>query len=60
MPLPRIPVKIIFWDELPGDGIEPDIKFLFDQTITEHLDIESTLFLSERIKQLLMGEVEDV
>ena len=33
----------------------PDIyqKLLFDETISEHLDIESILFLSERLMQLL-------
>lgn len=58
LPLPRIPVKIVFWDEITEEKIEPDIKFLFDETITDHLDIESIMFLSEQIKNLLMGEGE--
>jgi hypothetical protein len=32
------------------------LKLLFDETITEHLDIESIIFLSERLRQLLRGE----
>ncbi|MGB5987587.1 MAG: DUF3786 domain-containing protein [Desulfobacterales bacterium] len=55
-PLPRIPVVLLFWDHEPEDQLDAQVKLLFDATITEHLDIESILFLSERIKQLLVGE----
>jgi hypothetical protein len=54
-PLPRVPVTLMFWDEDPEDGFEPMAKLLFDETVTEHLDIESILFLSERLRQLLCG-----
>ncbi len=56
-PLPKIPVMILFWEGDLEEGIPAKIKFLFDETITEHLDIESIMFMSERIKQLLTGEV---
>lgn len=52
-PLPRVPVLLLFWDEDKTDDFEAEIKLLFDETITEHLDIESIIFLSERFKQLL-------
>jgi len=55
-PLPRVPVTLMFWDEDPEDGFEPMAKLLFDETVTEHLDIESILFLSERLRQLLCGQ----
>ena len=55
-PLPRIPVVLLFWDEDPDDGFDARVKLLFDDTIIEHLDIESILFLSERLRQLLCGE----
>ena len=55
-PLPRVPVMLLFWDHDPADQLDAQIKLLFDATITEHLDIESILFLSERIKQLLLNE----
>ena len=42
-----------FWDEDNDDNFEAEAKLLFDETIIEHLDIESIMFLSERIKQLL-------
>lgn len=55
-PLPRVPVLLVFWDEDVEEGFDARVKLLFDETITEHLDIESILFLSERLKQLLCGE----
>ncbi|KPA09084.1 Fe-S cluster protein [Candidatus Magnetomorum sp. HK-1] len=55
-PLPKIPVMLNFWDEDTADNFEAEVKLLFDETIVDHLDIESIMFLSERIKQLLCGE----
>ncbi len=52
-PLPRVPVMLMFWDEEGSDGFGAELKLLFDKTATEHLDIESILFLSERLRQLL-------
>ncbi len=53
LPLPKVPVTLLFWDADPVDGYEAEAKLLFDMTITEHLDIESIMFLSERIKDML-------
>ena len=39
-----------FWDEDLNEGFEAKVKLLFDETIIEHLDIESIMFLSERLK----------
>ena len=52
-PLPRIPVMLMFWDENLDDDFEAEVKLLFDESILNHLDIESIMFLSERLKQLL-------
>lgn len=52
-PLPRVPVMVMFWDDQGTDGFGAELKLLFDKTATEHLDIESILFLSERLRQLL-------
>ena len=57
-PLPRVPVMLLFWDADPSDGFGAEVKLLFDETIVEHLDIESIIFLSERLRQLLCGEQE--
>ena len=55
-PLPRIPVLLLFSDEDKAEGFEAGFRLLFDETVIEHLDIESIMFLSERICQLLCGE----
>lgn len=52
-PLPKIPVILRFWDAEPEEGFEARAHLLFDETITEHLDVESIMFLSERIRELL-------
>ncbi|MCP4690513.1 MAG: DUF3786 domain-containing protein, partial [Desulfobacterales bacterium] len=52
-PLPKVPVMVMFWDEEKEDGFEAAAKLMFDETITDHLDIESIMFLSERLRQLL-------
>jgi hypothetical protein len=57
-PLPRIPVMLLFWDADPAEGFDAEVKLLFDETITEHLDIESIIFLSERLRQLLCEDDE--
>ena len=55
-PLPKVPVLLLFWDEEPQEDFDAGVKLLFDETRTEHLDIESIMFLSERLKQLLCGQ----
>ncbi len=52
-PLPKVPVMVMFWDEEKEDGFEAEAKLMFDETITDHLDIESVMFLSERLRQML-------
>ncbi len=52
-PLPRVPVMLLFRDAEPEEGYDAEVKLLFDETVVEHLDIESIMFLSERIKELL-------
>lgn len=51
--LPKVPVVLMFWDAQPEDGFDAEVRLLFDETITDHLDIESIMFLSERLSQLL-------
>ncbi len=52
-PLPRTPVMLMFWDEDLDDDFDAEVKLLFDESILDHLDIESIMFLSERLRQLL-------
>ena len=55
-PLPRVPVMLMFWDAADGDEFEAEAKLSFDDTITQHLDIESIMFLSERLREMLCGD----
>ncbi|MDR3089462.1 MAG: DUF3786 domain-containing protein [Desulfobulbaceae bacterium] len=55
-PLPRIPLALLFWDG--GDDFAAQARLMFDETVTEHLDIESIIFLSERLRQLLCDEAD--
>jgi len=57
-PLPRVPVILLFWDEIPGELFGAKVKLLFDTTVTEHLDIESIIFMSERLRQMLLGAAD--
>jgi hypothetical protein len=54
--LPRVPVMLLFWEDDPDAGFAAEIKLAFDETITEHLDIESILFLSEHLAQRLIDQ----
>lgn len=54
--LPKVPVLLLFWDEEETERFDARVKLLFDETIVEHLDIESMIFLSERLRQLLCGQ----
>jgi len=58
-PLPRVPVMLLFWDEAPADGFGATAKLLFDETVIDHLDIESIVFLSERLRQLLCDAADN-
>lgn len=49
---PQVPVTLLFWDA--EDGFDAEARLLFDRTITDHLDIESIMFLSETLCRLLI------
>jgi hypothetical protein len=46
---------LLFWDGDRGSGFGAEVKLSFDETITEHLDIESIMFLSEHLAHLLLN-----
>jgi hypothetical protein len=54
-PLPRVPVVLRFWDGDDEVGLDAEVKLAFDETITEHLDIESILFLGEQLTKMLIS-----
>ena len=55
LPLPRVPVMLLFWDGDRDSGFAAEIKLAFDETVTEHLDIESIMFLSEHLAKRLLA-----
>jgi hypothetical protein len=57
-PLPRIPILLLFWDAEPDEGFDARVKLLFDETIVEHLDIESIMFLCENLRDRLREDDE--
>ena len=58
-PLPRVPVMLTFWDGSEADGFGAEVKLSFDDTITQHLDIEAIMFLSERLRDMLFAANEE-
>ncbi|MCK5322706.1 MAG: DUF3786 domain-containing protein [Desulfobulbaceae bacterium] len=52
-PLPKVPVMLLFWDADEDEDFDAEAKLRFDETIVQHLDIESIVFLSERLRELL-------
>jgi hypothetical protein len=54
LPLPRVPILLLFWDADPEEDFAPQAKFLFDATVTHYLDLESILFLVEHLMERLM------
>ncbi len=50
---PKIPVILLFWDK--NNEFDSDIKLLFDETIIQHLDIESIMFLSEHLCKMIIN-----
>jgi hypothetical protein len=52
--LPKLPIRIIWWDGDEAEGFEARAKFLFDSRVLETLDLESLLFTCEQIVERLM------
>lgn len=49
--LPRLPLFVLFWDEDKEDGFPAKVKVLFDQNVMDFLDIESLVFVCERMAE---------
>lgn len=52
--LPRIPQQLLFWEEDKDDGFEAKVKILYPANVMEYLDIESLVFTSERMAELIL------
>ncbi|VFQ45914.1 DUF3786 domain-containing protein [Desulfoluna butyratoxydans] len=51
---PKVPVILLFWDADVDEGFEAKAKLMFDETVTDHLDIESIVFLGEELARRLV------
>lgn len=56
--LPRLPIRILWWDEVPSEGFEAKTKFLFDSRALETLDLESLLFACEQLTGRLLDALQ--
>ncbi len=52
--LPRIPQQILFWNEDQDDGFDAKVKVLYPANVMDYLDLESLVFTSERMAELIM------
>jgi len=53
-PFPHPPFLLLFWDADQEEGFEESAKVLFDETINCFLDIESMVFLAEKMASRLI------
>jgi hypothetical protein len=54
LPLPRVPMLLLFWDVEAEEGFASQARFLFDASVTVYLDLEAMLFLVEHLMVRLM------
>jgi hypothetical protein len=57
-PLPRLPLVLVFHDAEPEENFEAEAHFLFDAQVMDYLDLESLLFLVERLMDQLLEKYE--
>ena len=55
LPLPKVPLLLLFWDAEAEEGFAPQAHLLFDASATHYLDLESMLFLVEHLMERLMA-----
>ncbi len=58
-PLPRIPLLLVFYEAEPEENFAAEAHFLFDAQVLDYLDLESLLFLVERLMELLLARLDE-
>jgi len=53
--LPKLTIRVLWWDEDPSEGFAARVKFLFDRRVLETLDLESLLFTCEQLTDRLLA-----
>jgi hypothetical protein len=51
--LPRLSVRVLWWDEDPGEDFPVKTKFLFDSRVLQVVDLESLIFACEQLTDRL-------
>jgi hypothetical protein len=51
--LPRLSIRVLWWDEDPAEGFEAQTKFLFDSRVLQVVDLESLIFACEQLTSRL-------
>ncbi len=52
--LPKLTVRILWWDEDPSERFEAKTKFLFDARVLQVVDLESLIFACEQVTNRLL------
>lgn len=56
--LPRLAVRVLWWDADDSEGFAARTKFLFDKKVLDTLDLESLLFTCEQLTDRLLDAVK--
>ncbi|WP_022853494.1 DUF3786 domain-containing protein [Thermodesulfatator atlanticus] len=57
--LPKVPLKIHFFNAEPEENLPAEVKILFDAHATAYLDLESLVFCAERLVERLIALSEE-
>jgi hypothetical protein len=56
--LPRLLVRVLWWDADPAEGFQAQTKFLFDSRVLQVIDLESLIFSCEQLTDRLQKVFE--
>lgn len=56
--LPKLAIRILWWDEEVREGFRAETKFLFDSKVLEVLDLESLVFTCEQLTDSLLERLK--
>lgn len=56
--LPNLPILLVFYEAEPEEHFAAEAHFLFDAQVMDYLDLESLLFLVERLIDQIMARLE--
>ncbi len=52
--LPKVPLQLNFFEGEPEEGLEAEVKILFEREVIHYLDLESLVFCAERLTERLL------